>query len=158
MNHWRKQIQRDENIAVFPKSGGRVVLNQHSQTEWFTFLNDRFNELTALPIGWDGYASRPVLFTVAKFTADLLQRLYDADLPPPSLVPGSDGTLQFEWHINQYDVEVDVQDAYNVVATRYDYETGQTEELELDTDFSGLASWVSDLKSNRMATSVTKVA
>lgn len=136
------------NISVFPSSR-RVTLSRHSENEWTKSLNGKFNELTALQLGWDGYAGRPVSFTCASFAANLLERLFDEALPPPSLVPGSDGTLQFEWHINQYDVEVDVLGAFEVVATRHDHQTGAAEELELDTDFTTLAGWISELREDR---------
>lgn len=145
------------NISVFPSSR-RVTLSRHSENEWTKSLNGKFNELTALQFGWDGYAGRPVSFICAKFAANLLERLFDEALPPPSLVPGSDGTLQFEWHINQYDVEVDVLGAFDVVATRHDHETGSTEELELDTDFTALAGWISELKENRSTPLVESAA
>lgn len=138
----------DSNISVFPSSR-MITLNRHSENEWTKALVGKFNELTALHLGWDGYAGRPVSFTCASFAAKLLERLYDEALPPPSLVPGSDGTLQFEWHINQYDVEVDILGAFEVVATRHDHLAGTAEELELDTDFTALAGWISELKQDR---------
>lgn len=140
-----KLTSDDSNISEFPSSR-RVTLNRHSEKEWASTLVGKFNELTALPDGWDGYVGRPVSFTCASFSANLLERLYDEALPPPSLVPGSDGTLQFEWHINHYDVEVDVLAPFNVIATRHSCLTGMTEELELETDFTQLANWIADLK------------
>jgi len=135
-------------ISAFPSSR-KVTLNRYSENEWTRTLVGKFNELTSLQIGWDGYTGRPVSFSCAKFAANLLERLFDEQLPPPSLVPGSDGTLQFEWHINNYDIEVDVLGAYEVVATRHDHLTGTVEELELDTDFTMLAGWISDLREDR---------
>jgi len=138
----------DYDVSVFPSSR-RVTLNRHSENEWTKALVGKFNELTALNPGWDGYAGRPVSYTCASFAAKLLERLYDEALPPPSLVPGSDGTLQVEWHINQYDVEVDIIGAFEVVATRHNCLTGAAEELELDTDFTALAGWISELREDR---------
>jgi hypothetical protein len=138
----------ESSISVFPSSG-RITLSGHSQNEWTKALGGKFDKLTALRLGWDGYAGQPVSFTCASFAARLLERLYDEALPPPSLVPGSDGTLQFEWHINQYDVEVDVLGAFEVVAIRHDCLTGATEELELDTDFTSLADWIGAMREVR---------
>jgi hypothetical protein len=147
----------DTSIAVFPRSN-KIVLNRHSENAWKKALESKFNELTALRVGWDGYNGQPVSFTCASFAAKLLERLYDDVLPLPSLVPGSDGTLQFEWHINQYDLEVDVIGAFNVIATRHDCLTGETEELELDSDYTALAGWISDLRQDREPQQVTAVA
>jgi hypothetical protein len=122
---------------------------RYSENEWTKALVKKFNDLTALQIGWDGYGGRPVSFTCASFAANLLERLFDEALPPPSLVPGSDGTVQFEWHINQYDVEVDVLGAFRVIATRHDNVTGTSEELEFESDFTGLAGWISEMTEDR---------
>jgi hypothetical protein len=65
------------------------------------------------------------------------------------LVPGSDGTLQIEWHRNQYDIEIDVLDVHDVVATRLDRLTGEEEVIELQTDFAPIAKWVEELAGNR---------
>lgn len=118
---------------------------------WIEILRDRFDELVSLPVGWDGYNGRPVSFTCAQFAANLIESLCDDGLPPPSLVPGSDGTLQIEWHRNQYDIEIDVLAPYQVVATRFDHQTAQQQELDLTSDFTIIASWLSELKTNGRA-------
>ncbi|MCP4071982.1 MAG: hypothetical protein GY742_09625, partial [Hyphomicrobiales bacterium] len=66
-----------------------------------------------------------------------------------NLVPGSDGSLQIEWHLNQYDIEIDVLEPYDIVATRFDHVTDRDEELELQSDFSALANWITDLAADR---------
>jgi hypothetical protein len=147
--HTAARYFESENVSAFRRPADRVVLNRHPQIEWTRALESRFNKLTSLPVGWDGYAGRPVSFTCARFAADLLQRLYDGALPPPSLVPGSDGSLQVEWHINQFDIEIDVLGAFDVMATRHDCLTEQFEEIELTNDFTDLARWITDLKVNR---------
>jgi hypothetical protein len=139
----------NDNVLAFRRPLERVLLNRHPQIEWSSYLESRFNKLTSLPKGWDGYDGQPVSFTCARFAADLLQRLYDGALPPPSLVPGSDGSLQIEWHISQFDIEIDVLGAFEVVAARHDCITGTTDELDLSTDFTELAGWINELKSDR---------
>jgi hypothetical protein len=90
-----------------------------------------------------------VSFTCAQFAANLLERIFDSDLPAPSLVPGSDGTIQIEWHRNQYDVEIDILAPRKVIASRFDHISGIAEEIELDSDFTDLAAWLADLKAKR---------
>lgn len=144
----------DSNVVALPGSGARAVLPGHSAAEWGDALTSRLNELTSLPKGWDGYAGRPVLFTTARFAAELLERLYDAAVAPPSLVPGSDGTLQIEWHANQYDIEIDVLGPYKVQASRFDHLAGVDEDLDLEADVTPLAQWISDLAADRSALAV----
>ena len=124
------------------------------RSDWFESLKGRFDELATLPVGWDGYKGIAVKFTCAQFAANLIERLCDPSLPPPCLVPGGDGTVQIEWHRNQYDIEIDVLAPFQVVASRFDNTTGQGEEIELDSDFSELASWIADLKIDRQLAEV----
>ena len=129
----------------------KVRVNNPSST-WIDDLKERFDELVSLPVGWDGYTGKPVSFTCAQFAANLIERLYDELLPPPNLIPGSDGTLQIEWHRNHFDIEIDVLAPYQVIATRYDCKSGRQEEFDLDSDFTLLADWLSELgESNRAA-------
>lgn len=117
-----------------------------SRSDWARDLEERFNELTSLPRGWDGYRGRPVSFGCAQFAANLVESLFVQGVPAPQLVPGADGTLQLEWHLNQYDIEVDVLAPYNVVATRYDHAAELEQEIEVESDFTELANWVLALK------------
>ncbi len=112
-------------------------------------LEDHLEELTSLPVGWDGYAGQPVSFGCAYFAANLIERLCIDAAPAPQLVPGADGTLQLEWHINQYDLEIDILGPYDVVASRYDHKNGQEEEIEVKTDFTKLAEWIVALGQDR---------
>lgn len=121
----------------------RVVVEGTSS--WQKKIDQRFNELTSLRHGWDGYSGLPVSFSIAKFASIVLARICTADTPTPALVPGSDGTLQIEWHRNGFDIELDVHAANNVVATRFCCETDEEEYLEISTDFTVPAQWVAEM-------------
>lgn len=125
----------------------RVPQNNSS---WIIQLNDRFNELTSLPFGWDGYNGIPVSFNCAQFAGNLIERLCCTDgVYPPQLVPGSDGTLQIEWHENQYDIEIDILAPYKVIASRFDIISQEEEEFELEADYSLVAEWIHELGQHR---------
>lgn len=136
----------EPRVLSLPRVGNRVRVSQ-PQSRWVVELKDRFDELTALPRGWDGYAGCPVSFNCAQFAANLIERLFVSSLPAPQLVPGGDGTLQIEWHRGQFDIEIDVLAPYEVVATRHDLESGASEEIELQSDFNPLGVWLSELES-----------
>ncbi len=119
------------------------------RSKWISDLKVRFDEITSLPKGWDGYDGRPVTFNTAQFAANLIEQLFIDGVPSPNLVPGSDGTVQIEWHRNQYDIEIDVLGPYEVVAFRRDQRTGNEEELELQMDFTALARWIDGLSAER---------
>jgi len=126
------------------------------QSEWLAVLADRFDDITSLPRGWDGYGGLPVAFSCAQFAANLIDRLFDSNIGVPQLVPGSDGTLQIEWHENDFDIEVDVLGPYDVIAVKRDLSTGETIEREFNTDFSELADWIKELKVDRSSTNYSE--
>jgi hypothetical protein len=153
--HQASTVYQDNVVPLFPPqslSGSLLYDDQILVPEpvgWVVQLADRFDELTSLRRGWDGYAGIPVSFSCAQFAANLLDRLFDAEVGAPQLVPGSDGTIQIEWHENNFDIEVDILAPYHVVAFRYDLLADQEIEIELDTDFTALAGWISELKVDR---------
>ena len=114
-------------------------------------LESRLSRLTGLPEGWDGYQGKPVSSSCAGFAATLIESICDDNIPAPQLVPGSDGTLQLEWHLNGYDIEIDVLAPFEIAATRYDRVTGEEDEIEVRSDFSKLAEWVKALGEARAA-------
>lgn len=116
------------------------------RSAWNDALRKRFDHLCRLPLGWDGYQGQPVSFSCANFAASVLERLYADDLPLPSLVPGSDGTLQIEWHKSQLDIELDILAPNKVMAYRNDDITGEDEEVEIETDFTVVSSWLNEMK------------
>lgn len=141
-------FQVDEPISSIPVRQTRVRVS-NPRSPWVKELENRFNALTSLRKGWDGYVGLPVSFTCAQFAANVIERLYTDALPPPQLVPMSDGTLRLEWHMNQYDLEIEVLAPYEVVAFRTDLITEEEQEIEVQTDFTELAEWVSDLAAVR---------
>lgn len=124
----------------------RIVI-PYNNSSWLQALGPRFEHLTHLERGWDGYEGLPVKFSCAKFAADLLERICDPAVPAPSLVPGSDGSVQAEWHLGRVDLEIDVLAPQEVVATLYDPEIGEPQRIELQNDFGPLTTWIARLRS-----------
>lgn len=117
------------------------------EANWFAELNEQLRLLKALPEGWDGYCGLPVSEQVAVFTRQMLERIYFDGLPHPSLVPGSDGSLQVEWHQNGLDIELDVLGPQEVAAFKAeDCAVIENEELTISNDFSVIHGWVRRLR------------
>ena len=117
-------------------------VTQAGSSPWAKQLAGKLSELAALPRGWDGYNSGPVGPAIIEFAVQLIDRLYVPGLVAPQPVPGGDGTLQLEWHVNQFDLEIDIRGPCQLVAWLDDLETGTEEEIEVKTDLSPLVSWV----------------
>lgn len=158
MNDFARSFAFQSELEIRPKSGvsissrangaRRATVNHHPSL-WMKRLYDRFNEIVSLPVGWDGYQGVAVKFTTAQFAAQVIERLYVDDLEAPSVVPGSDGSVQIEWHINGYDVELDFLGPLKVSAYRFDYVSQNEEEVELESDFAVAANWIADLATDR---------
>lgn len=136
---------RQARPSTSSTSGWSKAIVGWYRSSWMQVLETRLNELTALPRGWNGYRSLPVSFSCAGFAASLLERICTDGLPPPSIVPGTDGTLQIEWHRNGYDVEIDVLGPNHVIATRCKVDDDGEETLALENDFTPLVAWMRDL-------------
>lgn len=121
----------------------------HPGSAWVEELEERLDVLTKLRRGWDGYSGAPVSFPCAHFAANLIEALHTSSIPAPQLVPMANGTVRLEWHMNEFDVEVDVLGPYDVVAYRADHLNGSEDEIEIQTDFTELAEWVADLAAER---------
>jgi hypothetical protein len=137
---------RDQLRSGASRFSLRRLIVQDRQTQWSTAVMGRFREMVNLPRGWDGYAGKPVDFEIACFASQLLQALYLDPVPTPSLVPGSDGSLQIEWHLAGFDIELDVLGVNVVRAWRRDAQTGEEVEVELSNDFAQVAGWVSEMR------------
>ena len=140
----------ESSIATFFPKAERVRITKHN-SDWMRTLEKRFNNIVSLDNGWDGYQAKPVSFSIAQFAASIIERLYSPQVPPPSIVPGSDGTMQIEWHFNGYDIELDVFAPLQVEAFRYDHTTEHEEYIEVGSDFTKVAEWIAELGEERRA-------
>lgn len=143
--------QKNRSVRDYQRGGSGSVFTSYRvvvpglQSCWALELEDRLAELVSLPVGWDGYRGKPVAFQCAYFVVNMLESLCNDDVPSPSLVPGSDGSLQVEWHINGYDVELDVLGPQKVVASRFNHRDGKEEVIDIENDFIVIARWIDDL-------------
>ena len=109
---------------------------------WSQPLASKLQELATLPEGWDGYNGKPVCPAIVRCAAQLVDQLYVPGLIKPHLVPGGDDTLQLEWHVNQFDLEIDILGPRQLVAYLYDLDGGKEEEMEMEPSNRALAGWV----------------
>ncbi len=72
-------------------------------------MQKRIEELTQLPVGWDGYRGQPVAAETAAFAMLVLDTICGADAVEPQVVPGTTGDLQIEWHSALGDIELHIR-------------------------------------------------
>lgn len=68
----------------------------------------KIDGLTKLEPGWDGYRGVPLPARTAEKAKEIFQRLPDYNW---QVVPGGDGSVQFEYHGEEWDIEVSIIDA-----------------------------------------------
>jgi len=129
----------------------RIV--QDCDRNWRNSVVNRLNHLVGLQRGWDGYGGQAVQFDTAAFALKLMESALDADIPPPQIVPGSDGGLQLEWHLEQGEVELDVEAPYRVHA--WSIIAGEEAEIQLTNDFTIVSDWLTALSECGVATAAT---
>jgi hypothetical protein len=143
-------------VALDFRAARRVV--QSLETSWSGDVTKRLSELVGLSVGWDGYTGRPVDFAIACFAHQLTLTVCVHGAPCPSLVPGSDGTLQVEWHAGGFDIELDILAVNKVRAWRADARTGREDELELSVDFAAVYQWMTEMRDRLNADAVVAAA
>ena len=114
--------------------------------DWFAMLNERLGELVRLNKGWDGYQGQPVLYPNAVFAQKIIERVCGNNNIMPSIVPGTSGDLQIEWHTLGGDVELHVLSPNNVLAYYSNEEENKEKEITLTNDFAIVSNWLNEIK------------
>jgi hypothetical protein len=75
---------------------------------WLRAVSAQIEECTRLELGWDSYSAKPVSINACAAAYRIIRELASRNTPTPSVVPTSDGLIQFEWHTNDIDLEIRV--------------------------------------------------
>jgi hypothetical protein len=94
-------------------SGATGAFQRDLGLAWEHEVVDRIKELLELKQGWDTYDGQPVDPSTAVYALKLLSRVRTAMTPEPTVVPLSNGGLQFEWSINHSRLEIAVYAPYD---------------------------------------------
>ncbi len=123
--------------------------HNRKMSELVNSIRDDIFSLTKLPENWDGHDGIPVKSENAIFALKIVKEIIQYNIPKPSVVPGSDGSLQLEWHLNGFDIEIDIVEPTIVIAERIDLVLNREFEISILDDFSILTDWIMDLLVDR---------
>lgn len=112
---------------------------------WLLKSLEKLHHLSQLGPGWDSHGGLPLQPEVRDFAVCLLGWLEEEELPVPTVVLGSGGTVQFEWQVKGRELQVEVQAAGRLswlkVHPDGDMEEGQVDPVIPDL-LRGLVRWV----------------
>jgi len=74
---------------------------------WLIKAKYYMTQLASLPQNWNSYGSPPVPLELLKNAQNFLNSLKLENIPPPFVAPVSGGGIQFEWHNEDRDLEVE---------------------------------------------------
>ena len=123
----------------------RQQAQQEDQQEWTSAIVSRLCELLALNEGWDGYQGQPLKHETGMFALQILNDVMSGSTPIPQAVPVATGGVQFEWHEPEYEIEFYVAAPYSCEVWYENHATGESDEVELTSDFEIFAQKISDL-------------
>ena len=127
-------------VLHVPFSGGTVIVElQDSEPRWLSDTLNQLFQLATLQENWDTYGGRPIAIQAVAAGLNMLGRILAYDAPTPSVVPRSNGGVQFEWHRSGIDLEVSIDPDETVSASFEDPATGNEWDLDVVTDLRELS-------------------
>ena len=97
-------------------------------------IKSQFERIAALKSGWDGYRGEPIKPEIINLAQATLEKLMYDGIPVPSIVAGSNGGVQIEWHTHDYDVEIEIVPPDDILVFVRDCRTGNQFELKVLKD------------------------
>ena len=98
--------------------GDSTTNSFYTATSLFEKAIDDLDELSELPVGWDSYGSDKIssdLIIAAKIFLDQLEYEF---IDAPRVVPISGGGIQFEWEMNERELELEFIDPDNIACLK----------------------------------------
>jgi hypothetical protein len=114
---WEKNaaITASETITaqVIPIGESNRGMPVSPARHWQATVVRSITDLLRLPENWNSYGSQSVRYDTAMFAIVILENIMASGTPIPSVVPTALGGIQFEWHENDIDFEIDVIEPYH---------------------------------------------
>lgn len=85
------------------------------EVQWFMDAVTEMLRLTQLKTAWDGDDARPVTIESLYTATRLLAYVVNKNTPSPYIFPLPDGGIQFEWHTEDIDLEIELSGNSDVI-------------------------------------------
>ena len=143
----------DDRADDFERSGcfpDEVVSCERQVPQWWTEAIQRIGMLMDLSDNWDSYGAKAPNVSIAHCAVDILQEIALPGIPQPAIVPTPRGNIQFEWHEQGIDLELEVLSQAKISVSFEDSETGAEWDVELDYNLTPLSDSLKLLINRRM--------
>lgn len=97
---------------IIPFPGRKQLLPRQPGRQWQPRIISSIKEILDLQENWNSYGAPCVRYDTAMFGILILENIMNAGTPLPSVVPTTRGGIQFEWHENDIDLEIEVLEPY----------------------------------------------
>jgi len=117
--------------------------------EWLSTIRRRLQALSQLEEGWDGQKAKPVSHSNIDIALQVLLGVMQTGTPVPTLVPTVRGGLQIEWHLQDVDIELEIESPAPYVLSFEDRVAHREFERELTSDLHLFAEAVTRISARR---------
>jgi hypothetical protein len=127
-----------------PFAGGYLLLSEPPPTRLIPLI-EKITGFGELAPNWDSYgASRVDPFCIAA-AVEFALRMVDAETLLPQIAPTVRGGIQFEWHRNHCDLEIEIHSPKVIQVNFVDHQRLEEVEFELSQDLAPLRSLLNRL-------------
>lgn len=147
---WERLLSKKPEIWKINIGGVYVVIDE-KPPKWISHIAEVLSSYIWLPNNWDSYGARGTDFKCILVAIQILARIVDEHTPKPSVVPTTQGGVQFEWHVNGIDLEIEIQPSFRLFAAFEDHQLQEEWEGEITEDYSPIESIIEKLASRDKA-------
>lgn len=120
-------VEPSSDVAIDHASA--PILLEHFR--FGTWIGEQLTAVRHLPHGWDGYGAPKIEWPVVRRMSRALANVQPATAyRKGAIVPGADGSLQIEWHLEQISLEFCIEHDLTETLWMKDRHTGDVTELE----------------------------
>lgn len=131
--------------SIHAKLGDFLFVLSGLPPKWLNPTWNQISELSKLKQNWDSYGAKSISQQRAIAAIKVLQRILRRETPAPAVVPTVRGNLQFEWHQDEIDLEIEVYSTTKVHLYFEDQVNGESREEIISGDLSRVFAFVNRL-------------
>jgi hypothetical protein len=141
------ELEKTPHVFRVPISGDILEIEIIGEPPWFAEVIQTLARFLLFEPNWDSYGGEQIDLRAVISAIGLIGKIMEHDTPPPAVIPTSSGSIQYEWHQNDIDLEIEILSPHSISWFFRDLRTAETDEEEqrLNSDLSKLINYVERL-------------